>query len=53
MKKTDEQLADALCEINASISLYWIGLKKVPTMYNIIQLNKELAEIIRELRKSK
>jgi len=44
--KTSEKLYN----INAEISLRYIGLKKKPTQQVMIQLNQALGEIIKEVR---
>ena len=41
---------DKLYNLNADISLYFVGLKKVPTVEDMTSINQTIAEIIKELR---
>ena len=45
-----EEVADHLYNVNAWISLHWIGLNEIPNDKTIGQVNARLAEIIKEIR---
>jgi len=51
--KKNEELAEKLYDINRYISLYWIGMKKKPTEKEIMDLNFNLGNIIKDLRRYK
>lgn len=48
--KSRTEIAEEMYNINRAISLYWIGLKQRPSEELIMELNKRLGEIIKELR---
>lgn len=47
--RTRSEIAEDLLDINRMISLYWIGMKQQPTEEAIMELNKKLGRIIKEL----
>ena len=48
--KSRNEISEDLLDINRYISLYWIGMKQKPTEKEIMELNRRLGEIIKELR---
>lgn len=46
-----KEIEDRLLNINQQISLYWIGLKKVPNSNDISTVNKVIGESIKDIRK--
>lgn len=49
-KQKIEEVANLIYNINAFISLHYIGLKKIPTNEEILVINDQLAQAIRRLR---
>ena len=48
---TREEIAEELNIINSWISAQWIGLKKMPTEKEVIEVNRWIGEIIKKIRK--
>ena len=49
-KQKIEEIAELIYNVNAFISISYIGLKKQPTDEEILEINNQLAQAIKRLR---